>query len=172
MSKDLPVNYEPVKDTWRCTLPSDPTATPLLSALTKATQREHAAFYAPGHKQGKGVSESLAALLGNSVFRADLPELPELDNLFAPEGPIQQAQQLAAETFGAEETFFLANGSTCGIEAAVLATCSPGDKVLVPRNAHRSVLAALILSGARPVYLAPTYDIEWDLAYGTMPEQV
>ncbi|MGF1521744.1 MAG: aminotransferase class I/II-fold pyridoxal phosphate-dependent enzyme [Leptolyngbyaceae cyanobacterium] len=149
-----------------------PTPTPLLSALIKAAQREHAAFYAPGHKQGQGISRLLAALLGEQVFRADLPELPELDNLFSPAGPIQQAQQLAAETFGAEATFFLANGSTCGIEAAILATCLPGDKVLVPRNAHRSVLSALILSGAHPVYLAPIYDARWDLAYGVTPEQV
>ena len=151
---------------------TDPSETPLLSALASAAQRNHTAFYAPGHKRGQGISSAFAALLGKQAFRADLPELPELDNLFAPEGPIQQAQQLAAETFGAEETFFLANGSTCGIEAAILATCSPEDKILVPRNAHRSVLAALILAGARPVYLAPTYDAGWDLAYGVTPEQV
>ena len=151
---------------------TDPSATPLLSALAAAAQRDHAAFYAPGHKQGQGVSQPLAALLGEQGLRADLPELPELDNLFAPEGPIQQAQQLAAATFGADETFFLANGSTCGIEAAVLAVCSPGDKILIPRNAHRSVLSALILSGARPVFVSPIYDSQWDLAYGITPEQV
>lgn len=148
------------------------TETPLLSALAQAAQRDHAAFYAPGHKQGQGIPDLFKTLLGAQVFQADLPELPELDNLFAPEGPIQQAQQLAAETFGAEKTFFLANGSTCGIEAAVLAVCSPGDKILVPRNAHRSVVAALILSGAKPVFLSPTYDKRWDLAYGVTPEQV
>ncbi|NER79371.1 MAG: aminotransferase class V-fold PLP-dependent enzyme, partial [Leptolyngbya sp. SIO1D8] len=150
----------------------DPTLTPLLSALTQAATRDHAAFYAPGHKRGQGISPLLSRLLGPQVFPADLPELPELDNLFAPEGPIQQAQQLAAIAFGADETFFLANGSTCGIEAAMLAVCSPGDKVLVPRNAHRSVLAALILSGARPVFLSPAYDTQWDLAYGITRESV
>lgn len=151
---------------------TDQTATPLLSALAQAAHRDQAAFYAPGHKQGQGISPSLAALIGDRVGRADLPELPELDNLFAPEGPIQAAQYLAAETFGADETFFLANGSTCGIEAAVLAVCSPGDQILVPRNAHRSVLAALILSGAQPIYLTPTSSPQWDLAYGVTPEQV
>ena len=150
----------------------DPAATPLLSALATAARRDHAAFYAPGHKRGQGIGRSLAALLGEQMFQADLPELPELDNLFAPEGPIQQAQQLAAVTFGADDSFFLANGSTCGIEAAVLAVCSPGEKVLVPRNVHRSVLSALILSGARPIFLSPASDTRWDLAYGMTPTSV
>jgi arginine/lysine/ornithine decarboxylase len=101
-----------------------------------------------------------------------LPELPELDNLFAPSGPIQAAQTLAAQTFGADETFFLANGSTCGIEAAVLAACVPGEKILVPRNAHRSVWAALVLSGAHPIYLAPVAIAQWDLAWGVTTAQV
>ena len=146
--------------------------TPLLTALAIAAARPHAAFYAPGHKGGQGAATPLQNLLGAAALRADLPELPELDNLFAPSGPIQQAQELAAHTFGAEATYFLANGSTCGIEAAVLAVCSPGHQILVPRNAHQSVLAALVLSGAAPVYLAPQYDKRWDLAWGVTATQV
>jgi arginine decarboxylase len=146
--------------------------TPLLDALAKATARRHTPFYAPGHKQGQGISPRLQTLLGPAVFRADLPELPELDNLFAPTGPILAAQQLAAVAFGAEATHFLANGSTCGIEAAILAVCAPGDQVLVPRNAHRSVLAGLVLSGAQPVYLAPVHNHRWDLAFGLTAEQI
>ncbi|MGD1941545.1 MAG: aminotransferase class I/II-fold pyridoxal phosphate-dependent enzyme [Leptolyngbyaceae cyanobacterium] len=146
--------------------------TPLLTALAIAAARPQAAFYAPGHKGGRGAAPPLQALLGATALRADLPELPELDNLFAPSGPIQQAQELAAQTFGAETTHFLANGSTCGIEAAVLAVCSPGDKILVPRNAHQSVLAALVLSGAAPVYLTPQHDKHWDLAWGVTATQI
>ncbi|HEY9888175.1 MAG TPA: aminotransferase class I/II-fold pyridoxal phosphate-dependent enzyme [Candidatus Obscuribacterales bacterium] len=146
--------------------------TPLLTALAIAAQRQQAAFYAPGHKGGQGVSPQLRAVMGSAALRADLPELPELDNLFAPTGPIRAAQDLAAQAFGAEETFFLANGSTCGIEAAVLATCAPGDQVLVPRHAHRSVLAALVLTGAQPIYLAPMQAERWDLAWGCTAAQV
>ena len=146
--------------------------TPLLTALEIAAARSHAAFYAPGHKRGQGASTLLKKMLGAAALQADLPELPELDNLFAPSGPIQQAQDLAAQTFGAEITHFLANGSTCGIEAAVLAVCSPGDKLLVPRNAHQSVLAALVLSGASPVYLVPQHDDRWDLAWGVTATQI
>ncbi|MBD0336112.1 MAG: aminotransferase class I/II-fold pyridoxal phosphate-dependent enzyme [Cyanobacteria bacterium Co-bin13] len=139
---------------------------PLLEALTQAAQRDHAPFYAPGHKRGQGTPAPLKVLLGEAVFRADLPELPELDNLFAPEGAIAQAQSLAAAAFGAEQTWFLANGSTCGIEAALLAVCRPGDKIIVPRNAHQSVVSALILTGAVPVWVQPQVDSEWDLVQG------
>ena len=145
---------------------------PFLNALYRASQRPHAAFYAPGHKQGQGMSEAMIQLMGTKGLRADLPELPELDNLFAPEGAILEAQILAAQTFGADQTWFLANGSTCGLEAALFATCGPGDRVLLPRNVHQSVISALILSGAIPIFIAPDYDPEWDMAYGVDPEAI
>jgi arginine decarboxylase len=143
----------------------DQSQTPLLSALQASSRRSHAAFYAPGHRRGQGASEPLQELLGAALV-ADLPELPELDNLFAPEGVILQAQALAAAAFGADRTYFLANGSTCGIEAAILATCGPGEKIVVPRNAHRSVIAGLVLAGAMPVFVAPQYSAELGLALG------
>lgn len=136
----------------------DQRTTPLLSALAASANRPHAAFYAPGHRRGQGAALPLRNLLGERALQVDLPELPELDNLFAPEGVIAQAQDLAADAFGAERSYFLANGSTCGLEAALLATCAPNEPVLVPRNAHRSVVAGLILAGAHPVYVAPTLD--------------
>lgn len=146
--------------------------TPFLNSLYRASQRPHAAFYAPGHKQGQGVSEAMIQLMGAKGLRADLPELPELDNLFTPEGAILEAQTLAAQTFGADQTWFLANGSTCGIEAALLATCGPGDRVLLPRNIHQSVISALILSGSIPIFIAPDYDPEWDMAHGVAPDAI
>ncbi|MFM7325533.1 MAG: arginine decarboxylase, partial [Nodosilinea sp.] len=100
----------------------DQRQTPLLSALGDAAQRPHAAFYTPGHRRGQGASPELRELLGTAALAADLTELPELDNLFAPEGVIAAAQALAALAFGADQTWFLANGSTCGLEAAILAT--------------------------------------------------
>jgi arginine decarboxylase len=147
-------------------------ATPLLTALRSAASRSHAAFYTPGHKRGQGAPSVLSDLLGSAVFRADLPELPGLDNLFAPQEAIAQAQKLAAEAFGADRTWFLVNGSTCGIEAAVLATCNPGDKILLPRNVHQSAIAALILSGALPIFLEPEYDTELDIAHSITPDGV
>ncbi|MDZ8258113.1 aminotransferase class I/II-fold pyridoxal phosphate-dependent enzyme [Nostoc sp. ChiQUE01b] len=142
---------------------------PLLDALKANAARIHAPFYTPGHKLGEGISQPLADLLGKAVFRADLTELADLDNLFAPQGVIQEAQQLAAAAFGASQTWFLVNGSTCGIEAAILATCGMGDKIILPRNVHSSAIAALILSGAYPIFLNPEYDPVLDIAHSITP---
>ncbi|MBD2521053.1 aminotransferase class I/II-fold pyridoxal phosphate-dependent enzyme [Nostoc sp. FACHB-133] len=146
--------------------------TPLLDALKANATRPHAPFYTPGHKLGEGISHPLADLLGKAVFRADLTELADLDNLFAPQGVIQAAQQLAAQAFGASQTWFLVNGSTCGIEAAILATCGTGDKIILPRNVHSSAIAGLILSGAIPIFLNPEYDPVLDIAHSITPNAV
>jgi arginine decarboxylase len=146
--------------------------TPLLSALNQSAQRKHAPFYAPGHKQGQGVSKNLQNLMGKQVFQADLPELPELDNLFAPTGAIAAAQELAAQTFGATKTWFLVNGSTSGIMAAILATCGMGEKIILPRNIHQSAIAGLILTGAIPIFVNPEYDPLEGLTYNVTPEAV
>jgi arginine decarboxylase len=141
--------------------------TPLVDEIRAVVQRQGVAFYAPGHKQGQGGAIALTDLIGHQALRADLPELPELDNLFAPQGAIAASQELAAQTFGAEQTWFLANGSTCGILAAILATCEPGQKIILPRNVHQSAIAALILSGAMPVFVTPHAEIR-----SLTPEQV
>lgn len=147
--------------------------TPILEALWQcATRTNHAPFYTPGHKRGEGITQQLIDYFGKAIFSADLPELPELDNLFAPQGVIQEAQELAAAAFGAEKTWFLVNGSTCGVEAAILATCGVGDKIILPRNVHNSAIAGLILSGAVPIFIAPEYNSVLDLAHSITPEAV
>ena len=143
--------------------------TPLVDALRLCANQPHAPFYTPGHKRGAGISQPLVDLLGRGVFRADLTELAELDSLFAPVGVIQEAQELAAEAFGADRTWFLVNGSTSGIIAAVLATCGMGDKIILPRNAHSCAIAALILSGAIPIFVVPEYDPILDIAHSITP---
>lgn len=145
---------------------------PLLEILASCARSENAAFHTPGHKRGRGSFEPFRKLIGDRALRADLPELPELDNLFAPQGAIDEAQKLAAEIFGAEQTWFLVNGSTCGIMAAILATCNPGDKILLPRNVHQSAISGLILSGAVPIFLPPEYDPILDIAHGVTPETI
>jgi arginine/lysine/ornithine decarboxylase len=106
------------------------------------------------------------------VFWADLPELPELDNLFAPEGVIKEAQELAAAAFGADHTYFLVNGSTSGVMAAILATCNQGDQIILPRNIHQCAIAGLVLSGAIPIFINPEYDPLTGLAYSITPAAV
>lgn len=148
-----------------------PDSLSLLRMLSGCVDRANAAFHTPGHK-GHPSSIELQNLLGTAVFRADLPELPELDNLFAPQGVIAEAQNFAAKTFGADQTYFLVNGSSCGIIAAILATCAPGDKILLPRNVHRSIISGLILSGAMPIFLQPESDRSSDIAHSITPETV
>ncbi|WP_009633496.1 aminotransferase class I/II-fold pyridoxal phosphate-dependent enzyme [Synechocystis sp. PCC 7509] len=139
--------------------------TPLLDALKKYARSNHAAFYTPGHKKGQGISPQLIDCFGTKVFKADLPELPEIGSLFDAQGVIQSAQELAATAFGASHTYFLVNGSTCGIVAAILATCGTGDKIILPRNVHQSAIAGLILSGATPIFINPEYDPVLDIAH-------
>jgi arginine/lysine/ornithine decarboxylase len=109
--------------------------------------------------------------MGAQAYRMDLPDLPGF-NLFEPHGPVAEAQALAAKTFGADQTWFLVNGSTVGVIASILATCGPGDKIILPRNAHTSVISGLILSGAHPVFIYPEYDPQWDLAHCITPHAV
>ena len=146
--------------------------TPLLTALYACAQRDTAPFHTPGHKRGRGWTDALWEWWGDRVGAADLPELPELDNLFAPSGVIAAAQTLAAAAFGAEQTWFLTNGSTGGILAAILATCQPGDALILPRNVHQSAISGMVLAGAMPIFVAPVVDPEWDLALGVTPAAI
>ncbi len=115
-------------------------------------------FHTPGHKSGKGISTRFRKFVGPKIFSIDLTTLDEVDSLHNPRGVIKEAQALAARAYGADRSYFLVNGTTGGNHAMVLASCGRGDKVLVARNAHRSVLAGLILSGAQPIFFLPTVD--------------
>ncbi len=150
----------------------DQSQTPLVDRLQACADRATAPFHTPGHKKGVGTGAAISHLFGDAIFRADLPELPELDNLFAPQDVIQAAQALAADAFGADRTWFLTNGSTAGILAAILATCGPGEKIILPRNIHLSAINGLILSGAVPIFLQPEYDAARDIAHGLTPTAV
>ncbi|TFJ85660.1 hypothetical protein NSK_003168 [Nannochloropsis salina CCMP1776] len=175
---------------------ADQSKSPIVEALSLAAARIKAPFFFPGHKMGRGLPVGLPGpfaetntalnrtrLHRDAVWQYDLPEIPELDNLFAPEGPIRDAETLAAETFGgAQRTWFLVNGSTAGVLAALLALVrrhqqegqqhparsgrSIQSKVLLPRNVHKSAINGLILAGAVPVFLSPVYDPAWDICHG------
>ena len=93
-----------------------------------------------------------------------------LTTSFSLEGPILAAQQ-AAILFGSLETWFLVGGTTCGIQAAIMATCSPGEILILPRNSYLSAVSALILSGAVPKYIISDYNFDWDIAVGVTPSQ-
>jgi arginine decarboxylase len=146
--------------------------TPIIDALQAWVDKSHAPFYTPGHKRGVGMDLRLKNVWGNTVFGWDLPELPGLDNLHAPAGIIEAAQILAADAFGAQQTWFLVNGSTAGVMAAILATCGEGEKIILPRNIHSSAIAGLIHAGAVPIFITPEYDRSLDIAHCITPAAV
>ena len=145
---------------------------PLVSALKASAEQNTASFHFPGHNRGHAAPASLTQLIGIRPYVHDLPELPELDNLFCPEGPILEAQTEAAKLFGSSETWFLVGGTTCGIQAAIMATCSPGEFLVLPRNCHLSAISAMVLSGAVPKYIIPDYKNDWEITGGVTPLQV
>ena len=132
--------------------------TPLLDAIVDYTTDRPVYFKIPGHRYEKGISLRWRQWTGDGIFRFDLTEAEGLDDLHEPEGVIREAQELAAEVFHAKKTYFLVNGTTCGNEAMVLASVKEGEKIMVARNAHKSVLMGLTLSGAVPIYLIPKQD--------------
>ncbi|NUN63350.1 aminotransferase class V-fold PLP-dependent enzyme [Pseudanabaena biceps] len=137
---------------------------PLLQAAQHYLDVDDAAFYMPAHKRGKSIDRELQTLMGANVFRLDLPELPDLEE------PIALAEELAAEAYGSDRAWFLTNGSTCGVQAMLLATCQEGDKILIGRNCHKAAIAGLVLSGAKPIYLPTDYLPEFDLDLGVSPQ--
>jgi arginine decarboxylase len=145
---------------------------PIVEALQLWANKSHAPFYTPGHKRGLGANPELLKAWGEAIWRSDLPELPDLDNLQAPAGIILEAQELAAETFGSDRTWFVVNGSTAGVMAAIWATCGEGDKIILPRNIHQSAIAGLIHTGAIPIWLEPEYDRDLDIAHCVTPAMV
>ncbi|KAF5469351.1 hypothetical protein F2P56_013431 [Juglans regia] len=161
---DLLISHSPVAQ--QDSLP------PLVSALKASAEQKVASFHFPGHNRGRAAPPSLTQIIGLKSFSHDLPALPELDNLFSPVGPILEAQRQAAKLFGSSETWFLVGGTTCGIQAAIMATCSPGEFLILPRNTHLSAISAMVLSGARPKYIIPQYDFKWDIAGGVTTSQV
>ena len=146
--------------------------TPLIRALQEYISGDPAYFRIPAHRFSRGVSAPLLELLGEKVFCADLTEAEGLDDLHAASGAIAEAQKLAAELWGSEESFFLVNGSTCGNEAMLLSCLRPGDKVLLARNVHKSVLMGLVLSGAEPVWMQPEHIPGWEIDGRITPETV
>ncbi|MET3576205.1 aminotransferase class I/II-fold pyridoxal phosphate-dependent enzyme [Bhargavaea ullalensis] len=138
---------------------------PVVEMLRAFATEEPLSFHVPGHKNGEltGLPAGVRGMLS-----WDVTELPGLDDLHAPEGVLREAQELLAEAYGAARSFFLVNGSTAGNLAMILSVCRPGDRVIVQRNAHKSVFNGLVLAGARPVYLAPEWD-ERTLAAGHVP---
>lgn len=146
--------------------------TPLFTGLLAHASRNPVQFHIPGHKKGVGMAPEFRKFIGENALSIDLINIAPLDDLHHPHGIIKEAQEIAAEAFGADYTFFSVQGTSGAIVTMVLSVANPGDKILVPRNVHKSVLAGIVLSGALPVFMAPDVDHNLGIAHGISVEAV
>lgn len=144
---------------------------PIYEALEEFKKKRIVPFDVPGHKRGRGNPE-LTAFLGEQAVSVDVNSMKPLDNLCHPVSVIKEAEELAAEAFGAAHAFFMVNGTTSAVQGMVLTACKAGDKIILPRNVHRSVINALVLCGAVPVYVNPEMDKNLGIALGMSLNQV
>ena len=138
---------------------------PILEALKQFKKSRIVPFDVPGHKRGRGNSE-LTDFLGEQCMSVDVNSMKPLDNLCHPVSVIKEAEALAADAFGARQAFFMVNGTTSAVQSMVLSACKKGEKIILPRNVHRSVINALILGGAIPVYVNPETNSELGISLG------
>ncbi|MDR0519277.1 MAG: DegT/DnrJ/EryC1/StrS family aminotransferase [Clostridiales Family XIII bacterium] len=143
--------------------------TPLFDAIRGFIDEGNAPLHIPSHKLGQAIHPKWKAYAGDEIFKMDLCEVQGLDDLHQPKGAIQESQQLAADAWGARESYFLVNGTSSGIIASICTVCGEGDKIIVPRNAHKSVVFGLIVSGAVPLYVNAEIDRERGLVGGFLP---
>lgn len=146
---------------------------PIVEALQEALDKPTYQFHIPGHTKGQGVYPQFKKLMGKKALSIDTTdEFDNLGTLNPPTGPIREAEELAAKAFGAKRTFFLLNGSTVGNLALAMGLTKKGQKIIVNRNCHRSILTGMIISGAEPLWLVPKRLDEWGLWGSVSPEDV
>lgn len=146
--------------------------TPLYNALMDYVNRETIPFHVPGHKKGIGIDNEFKNFIGENPFKIDVTVFKLVDSLHHPTGPIKKAQELAADAYGADATFFSIHGTSGAIQAMIMSVVSEGDKILIPRNVHKSITAGIILSGATPVFMQPELDKRLGIAHGVTPKTV
>lgn len=149
----------------------DQNTTPLFDAVKKYVDDQVIPFHVPGHKQGEGIPE-WRDYIGERVLRMDVNGMDDLDYINNPTGVILKAEELLANAYGAQSSFFLVNGTTSGVQVMILSTCEPGSRLILPRNAHKSTIGGIILSGAIPVYIQPEIHKELGIAMGVSNEAV
>ena len=147
------------------------TSAPIYEALRKFRRMRVVPFDVPGHKRGRGNME-LTEFLGEDCMNVDVNSMKPLDNLCHPVSVIKDAEALAAEAFGAANAFFMVGGTTSAVQSMIMYACKEGDKIIMPRNVHRSAINAMILTGAVPVYVNPDVNHQLGIALGMSVSQV
>jgi len=146
--------------------------TPLFTGLIQHAKKNPIQFHIPGHKKGNGIDPEFREFIGDNALSIDLINIGPLDDLHQPRGMIKKAQELAAEAFGADHTFFSVQGTSGAIMTMVMAVCGPGDKIIVPRNVHKSVMSAIVFSGATPIFIHPEIDKDLGISHGITVDAV
>lgn len=149
----------------------DQSRAPIYEALQTFRHMRVVPFDVPGHKHGRGNPE-LTAFLGEQCVSIDVNSMKPLDNLCHPVSVIHEAELLAADAFGASHAFLMVGGTTSAVQSMVLSVCKRGDKIILPRNVHRSVINALVLCGAIPVYVNPEVNCHLGISLGMRRGQV
>ena len=144
---------------------------PLVEAMLKYKEENIYPFHTPGHKGGRGMESLLRNELGESV-KVDVSLMSELDDIHEPETYIKEAQDLAAQTYGSDACFWAVNGTSQAIHAMLMTALKPGEKVLLPRNAHRSVAGGLILGGIDATFMQPDYCEAFGINFQVQPQAV
>ena len=144
---------------------------PIYEALRKFRRMRVVPFDVPGHKRGRGNME-LTEFLGEDCMNVDVNSMKPLDNLCHPVSVIRDAEDLAAQAFGAANAFFMVGGTTSAVQSMIMYACKEGDKIIMPRNVHRSAINAMILTGAVPVYVDPDVNHQLGIALGMSVAQV
>lgn len=144
---------------------------PIYEALQKFKRMRVVPFDVPGHKRGRGNKE-LTEFLGQSCMDVDVNSMKPLDNLCHPVSVIREAEDIASEAFGASHAFFMVGGTTSAVQSMIMYACKDGDKIILPRNVHRSAINSLILCNAVPVYVNPDVNNQLGIALGMSVEQV
>lgn len=139
---------------------------PICEALEQVQRRRVVPFDVPGHKRGRGNPE-LVNLLGDKCVRLDVNSMKPLDSLCNPVSVIREAEELTADAFSSRYAYFMVNGTTSAVQSMILSVCEAGQKIILPRNVHKSVINALILCGGIPVYVNPSIHPKIGVALGT-----
>lgn len=145
---------------------------PLFSALVRHAERNPVQFHIPGHKKGVGMDPEFRNFIGDNALSIDLINIAPLDDLHQPTGVILEAQKLAADAFGADYTFFSVQGTSNAIMTMIMSVCEAGDKIIVPRNVHKSIMSAIIFAGAKPIFLKPVRDPNYGIDHGVTVRSV
>lgn len=144
---------------------------PILEALEKYKEMRIVPFDVPGHKRGKGNKE-LTKFLGEKCLTIDVNSMKPLDNLCHPISVIKEAEALAADAFGAKHAFLMVGGTTSAVQSMIMVACKRGDKIIMPRNVHKSAINALVVCGAVPVYVNPGVNKQVGIPLGMSYEDV